>query len=185
MWWARLLNQIAAIHGTGAAPAAATSYESIATFNGTGSSAIIEFTSIPSTFKHLQLRAVVNTTGGGCTITFNNDTGNNYARHYLFGNGSTVTAGGQATQSNADIVAQSATTNIAAANIIDILDYANTNKYKTNRTLAGVDQNGSGYVVFQSGSWRNTAAITSITILTNAVNYTQYSHFALYGIKGA
>jgi len=82
--------------------------------------------------------------------------------------------------------------NIAAANgtasafgtaVIDILDYANTNKYKTVRTLAGWDANGSGLVSFWSGSWRNTNATTTITLLPNLGNWAQYSQFALYGVN--
>ena len=70
------------------------------------------------------------------------------------------------------------------AGVIDILDYANTNKYKTLRTLNGGDANGSGNIQIESGSWRNTAAITSITLTHNGSGFTQYSSFALYGIKG-
>jgi hypothetical protein len=72
---------------------------------------------------------------------------------------------------------------VFAANVIDILDYANTNKYKTTRSFSGADNNGSGFVQFMSGLWMNTAAITSITILPNSDNFAQYSSFALYGIK--
>ena len=70
-------------------------------------------------------------------------------------------------------------------NVIDILDYANTNKYKTLRVLTGIDVNGSGgYVQLSSGLWQSSSAITSIT-LTNSTNYTTATQFALYGIKGA
>jgi hypothetical protein len=76
-----------------------------------------------------------------------------------------------------------------SASIIDILDYANTNKYKTYRALTGIDKNGSGSIQLTSGVWRNTTAITSITITpqsnTSPTNqFQQYSQFALYGIKG-
>jgi hypothetical protein len=79
----------------------------------------------------------------------------------------------------------SSTASIFGVAVCDILDYTNTNKYKTVRSLSGHDQNGSGYVTLMSGSWRNTAAITSITILRDSggANLTQYSQFALYGIK--
>jgi hypothetical protein len=72
------------------------------------------------------------------------------------------------------------------ANIIDILDYANTNKYKTTRTLSGGDNNGSGFVQFMSGNWRNTNAVTSIDIFqVDGDTIAEYSQFALYGIKGS
>jgi hypothetical protein len=66
---------------------------------------------------------------------------------------------------------------------MDILDYANTNKFKTTRTLTGSDLNGSGVVSLDSGSWRSTSAITSITFTARANLINTYSSFALYGIK--
>jgi predicted patatin/cPLA2 family phospholipase len=75
--------------------------------------------------------------------------------------------------------------NIFGAGVIDILDYANTNKYKTVRALSGHDNNGSGYVNFESGLWMSTSAITSIKLFTAGNVYAQYTQFALYGIKGA
>jgi hypothetical protein len=75
-----------------------------------------------------------------------------------------------------------------SVSIIDILDYANISKNKTNRVLTGIDKNGSGSIQLTSGAWFNTAAITSITITpqsnttpTNTLE--QYSSFALYGVK--
>ena len=79
----------------------------------------------------------------------------------------------------------SATANAFGVTIIDILDYANTNKYKTFRSLVGSDTNDTnGAVGLASGSWRSTSAITSITLSNNVSgNLAQYSSFALYGIK--
>ena len=67
--------------------------------------------------------------------------------------------------------------------IIDILDYANTSKYKTVRIALGSDRNGSGEVGLFSGLWQSTAAVTTIAINCGQ-NYTTTSQFALYGIKG-
>jgi hypothetical protein len=68
----------------------------------------------------------------------------------------------------------------------DFLDYTSTTKNKTIRSLLGQDNNGSGYIQFQSDLWINTAAITSLTILSTGGDYiNQYSQFALYGIKGS
>jgi len=72
-----------------------------------------------------------------------------------------------------------------AGHIVDILDYANTNKYTTMRSLSAYDANGSGLVWFQSLLWMNTNAITNIKIIRSTSGFNQYSHFALYGIKGA
>jgi hypothetical protein len=79
-------------------------------------------------------------------------------------------------------VAASSTASVFGGIVIDILDYANTNKYKTMRTLSGYDANGSGNVGLFSGLWMNTAAVTSINLLTFYDQYATYSSFALYGI---
>ena len=80
-------------------PAAHTSYESIATVTvGSGGSSSIDFTSIPSTYTHLQLRMTARCTaqsGGNPTnvyLRFNSDSGSNYAWHQLAGNGSAASA---------------------------------------------------------------------------------------------
>ena len=66
--------------------------------------------------------------------------------------------------------------------VCDILDYIDTNKYKTIRSLGGNDNNAAqGAVAFRSNNWRNTSAVTSIVL---SGSFAQYSHLALYGIKG-
>ena len=67
---------------------------------------------------------------------------------------------------------------------MDILDYSNTNKNKTLRQLAGTDNNGNGVVGLSSGLWQSTAAVASIDI-TAIGSFSQYTSFALYGIKRA
>lgn len=175
----------AGAYGWGAASAVATSYESIATLNGTGSATTFTFSSIPATYTHLQLRYL--STGGYCglTITFNNDTAANYANHQLNGTGSAVNASGAASINGlTDGRYSGYATNTCSVGVADILDYASTSKYKTHREFFGYDGNGVGNVVVLSGLWMNTAAITSIKITNVSGNpQTTASQFALYGIK--
>lgn len=188
-----MLNIIAGTLSTGAPPAAPNSYESIATVSVTSNQSTITFSSIPSTFTHLQLRGIARNSSGGSAgndnilMRFNSDTGTNYSFHYLFGNGSSASAGGAATQSIM-LAGKPASggdgSNIFGAFVTDILEYKNTNIYKTIRTLTGIDNNGSGSIFFSSGNWRNTNAVTTIT-LTSDADFVQYSSFALYGIKGS
>ena len=157
------------------------SYESIATVSDSGSS-VVTFSSIPSTYKHLQIRCF--STPSGATYNYlrlNSDTGTNYSFHQLTGDGSTAGAAGGATQNLVYINNYSSTQPAVA--IIDILDYQNTNKNKTIRSLAGVDSNGAGYVQFRSGAWYNTAAVSTVTITVDGGSYSTGSSFALYGIK--
>jgi len=174
-------------YGWGAAAGASTAFESIATLNGTGSATTFTFSSIPSTYTHLQLR--YRSTGGyaGLTITFNSDTGANYANHQLNGTGSAASASGAASINGlTDARYSGYAANTCSVGVGDILDYASTSKYKTYRELFGYDGNGVGNIVLYSGLWRNTAAITSITITNVSGNpQTTASQFALYGIKAA
>lgn len=175
--------------------ATATSFESIATATGTGSAGTITFTSIPSTYQHLQVRILVRdtSTGGGdlnLRMQFNSDTGSNYVDHNLRGDGSTVVAGGFAGNDRAVVRnfipdSSSSNTTMYGAAIVDIHDYASTSKYKTIRTLAGKDRNGSGLLIMGSNLWMSTSAITSITFTPDGTAYATGSTFALYGVKGA
>ena len=188
-----MLNIIAGTLSVGVPPAPPSSYESIATVSvGSGGAADIEFTSIPGTYTHLQIRQISRTNRAvGLTylkMQFNGAAGTAYSYHALIGDGST--AGADVTTNDAHIsllrsTGTSATSGIFGAMVIDILDYADVNKYKTTRTVGGADLNGSGEIVFQSGLWRNSNAITSIKF-TDATgsNFVQYTQFALYGIKG-
>ncbi len=184
-----MLNTILGSFSTGAPPVAPNSYESIATVTvGSGGAANVEFTSIPGTYTHLQIRYMplfsqANYSG---YIEFNSDTASNYAWHRILGTGSTVVAGNATSQNNGLIgIGAASSTNTPGGGVVDILDYANTNKFKTVKDLSGTDANGNGYIQLVSSLWRSTSAITSIKLLPASGNYSQYSHFALYGIKGA
>ena len=176
--------------------ASPTSFDSIATITLATSQATIDFTSIPSTYKHLQIRYIARNTGSNANgyqaLQYNNDTtsGNYYFYHYLEGDGASATAGAGGT--NALSLAGRSAGSIAGANIygagiIDILDYANTNKNKVHRVLTGIDNNGSGGLLeFSSGQWYSNSAITSVKFLAGAggYNFASGTTFALYGVKG-
>jgi hypothetical protein len=165
---------------------------------GSGGAASITFSSIPSTYTHLQIRLFGQITRatygtGNMTMTFNSDTGANYSSHDVYGNGASVATDAGTNANNMwfqDSYGTTAAPNIFGVGVFDILDYANTSKYKTVRVLQGVDVNGTsynanGYIQLGSGSWRNTNAITSVTLTTAYTGWAQYTSAALYGIKGA
>ena len=164
------------------APAGA--YDALATIT-VGATAVssVTFVGIPSGYKHLQIRAInSNATEGNIFMQYNGDTGANYNRHYFYGDGASVAAGSDSSTQSGGFT--STTSGQFGAQVIDILDYADTNKYKTSRMLTGFDNNGSGFIVFYSGLWRNTAAVNQVTLVTNAGHtFRQYSSFALYGIR--
>lgn len=185
-------NAIAGLYGVGVTPST-TAYESIATVTvGAGGSSTITFSSIPSTYTHLQIRILQRSSGSGSNFSdklqFNgNTTSSDYREHGLYGNGSSAAA--LTTQqwyiAQGAIPASGNSAGIFGVAIIDILDYANTNKYKTVRALSGFDANGSGHIMIDSMLWMKTDAISSITMEAYTTDLTQYSSFALYGIKGA
>ena len=194
-WHCVMLNPLIGIIASSGGVAAATSaYESIATTTvGGGGASSVTFSSIPATYTHLQIRGIGRAanaaTDENFILQFNGDTGANYSLHNVYGTGAAVGANSAVSYTAsyfARVSGANSGANIFGVVVSDILDYANTNKYKTLRSLSGHDQNGSGYITLMSGSWRSTSAVTSVTIKNESgSNISQYSSFALYGIKGA
>jgi hypothetical protein len=178
-------------------PTVSTSYESIATYTvGSGGTADITFSSIPSTYTHLQIRGILksNRTGsdfsGWAWLKVNGSDG---ARHHpLSGDGASVSSAaytpnvGTGYQVSAT-GSTSAASSMFGACIIDILDYKDANKNKTIRTFSGAETNTTGGIIVQTSYLVNsTSAITSISIGgADSTNLLQYSTLTLYGIKGA
>lgn len=168
-------------------------FESIATVAvGSGGSSTITFNSIPSTYKHLQIRAVARTNRSAVQdalkIRFNSDSGSNYVHHYLLGDGSSASAGANTGSTGIfvdGITGDSSGSNAWGGAVIDVLDYSNANKYKTLRSLSGREDNTQGAIWLESGLWQNSSAISTVTIIPNGGTlFYQYSSFALYGVKG-
>lgn len=178
-------------------PAGTWLIERITPSSGTTS---VTFSSIPQTYKHLQIRFTykdTSTTDWGATSAyilyrFNSST-TNYRKHYLIGNGSTASAGADITGTTLNVYGSYMSSNATYANmvgvgIVDIHDYASTTKNKTVRHIAGADANGSGTtnrtLTLSSGFWQDTTAITSITLLPGDTAFATGTTFALYGMVG-
>ena len=157
-------------------------FESIATsVVGAGGTSTITFSSIPATYKHLQIRIhAMPSANHNITMRFNGDSASNYSYHNLSGNGSTVASNG-GPENLMYLPGSSSGIGFPLTVVCDILDYADTNKYKTIRSLGSNDNNGAeGYIMFRSNNWRSAFAVTSFVL---SGSFAQYSHFALYGIK--
>jgi hypothetical protein len=155
-----------------------------------GGAANVTFAGIPTGYKHLQLRSISRGTDAGSSrleMRVNGDSGSNYAFHYIYGNGSSAFADGYANQNLIlfnRITGAGSLANTFGAQVMDILDYSNTSKFKTFRAITGFDENGAGEIQFNSGLWQSTSAITSISFTAeSASSFAQHSTFALYGIK--
>ena len=176
--------------------ASTNSYESIATVTvGSGGQSSISFSSIPSTYKHLQIRGIARdnraATANMMKTWANNDTSANYTDHWLYGDGASAGAYAETTGAGymqiVRVPSSSSTSGVFGSFVMDILDYTNTSKNKTFRTITGYDNNGSGLIYLTSGAWLSTSAINRIDFAVGAAGGTlisEYSSFALYGIKG-
>jgi hypothetical protein len=159
-------------------------YQPIATQTLGSATNLVTFSSIPSTYTDLVF--VFNgsnaTSNNGLRLRFNSDSGTNYSTTYFYGNGSSVastfgsnTTGGQIAT---DIASGQSTC------VTHIMNYSNTTTFKV---FLGRGSSASTYADHNVSLWRNTAAVTSVTVLLGAgtSNFSTGSTFTLYGIKAA
>ena len=104
-------------------------------------------------------------------------------RHFLSGNGSTVTSGASGSVFDfGSIPNSSSTANVFSATIIDYLDAFSTSKNKTIRVFVGNSL--APLVSLASGFQNSTTATTSIELgLYNSTTFASGSRFSLYGIR--
>lgn len=152
----------------------------IASATASGSTSSVEFTSIPQTFTHLQIRVFAKTAGTGAfdSIAMNINGASGEARHDLYGTGASV---GSSVAGTSFYIYVGGSAQFGVG-IIDILDYTNTNKTKVSKSICGVDNNGSGLVALTSGLELSTTAISSLTFVATVPNLAANSRFDLYGI---
>jgi len=159
-------------------------YDSIATTTLSSSASSVTFSSIPATYTHLQIRMNLINVSSNTWVFIDFGGTNPVYSHILYGDGATVTAGSFSNSYSRIIGYSSGSTTQPGVIITDILDYANTNKTKTVRSLFGFDMNGpTGYTGLVSNLYNSTNAVSSFTI-SCGTNFAQYSSFALYGIRG-
>jgi hypothetical protein len=182
---------VLAVAGAGAGPSAGAAYELLETAYPSTGDSTVTFANLSNynMYQHLQLRIVSKRGSNRFGVQFNNDTGSNYAMHFLFRNGGAVASG--ATTSTTAI-----TTNIGrtaggndsvGASIVDILDPFETTKNTTVRSLTGNQIN--GLVVLYSGVWLNTNALTEIDVVqtepsSGVSTWETGTRISLYGMRG-
>jgi hypothetical protein len=141
----------------------------------------LTFSSIPATYRDLICVVVASgsTTLQG-RIRINGDSGSNYTYQRMSGSGSAASAASSSpgTEGFISAIAQATTTSALQTNI-SIMDYSATNKWKT--IISRADNSANGTEAF-ANTWRNTAAVTSVQILTSTGNWASGSTFALYGV---
>lgn len=144
-------------------------------------------------FSHLEIRfsgrSTEAATATDVMLRFNADTGNNYDRELLRGAGTTAAASediGQTHALIATLAGASATSGLTGSGTIVIPNYRDTNLHKTatsfNVHKSSNSSSGTGIRCW-GAAWRNTAAITSITLALTSGNYAAGTKFSLYGLR--
>ena len=161
-------------------------YEPIATTTLSSTAATIDFNSITSSYTDLRVVLVCTTTASAAILCrVNSDTGSNYSRTTLAGDGSSASSARYSNNTffRIDINADSSTT-VPMLIEVDFFSYAgSTNKTILNKVAA--DRNGSGSVQTAVQLWRSTSAITSISLIANSTTFASGTTATLYGIKSA
>jgi hypothetical protein len=156
-------------------------YTSLANVTLGAAASSVTFSSIPATYRDLICVVVAagSTTLQG-RIRLNGDTGSNYNYVRMSGNGTATSGTSAATQTTGFLsaIAEATTTGALQMNI-NIMDYSATNKHKPILARANQAANGTDAIF---NRWANTAAVTSVQILTSTGNWAAGSTFALYGI---
>ena len=160
--------------------AAGSTYTPIQTYT-LGSNGTVTFSSIPQTYTDLVLvTEATGTTNGAMDIRFNGDTGTNYSRTGMYGDG---TSGTSYRTANLAYGLISAGVSDRRVSVTNILNYTNTSAFK-NYLSEDTSSSATGLAVYL---WRSTAAITSITLTGDPIgsNIGAGSTFTLYGIAAA
>lgn len=160
-------------------------YEPIATNTLGSASASVTFSSIAGTYTDLVIVFTSKLTAGadGINLQFNGDTAANYSFTYLAGNGTAASSSRFSNTSNIKAAFNGfPTTADGHLSIVQVNNYSNATTFKTALVRDNNANNGTGAIV---GTWRNTAAITSLVLTAVSSTFTSGSTFTLYGIKAA
>jgi hypothetical protein len=161
--------------------AAGSTYTPIATTTLGSAASSVSFTSISGSYTDIQIVFSGAITSGfdAIGLQFNGDTGSNYSRVYIAGNGSAASSSLSSSQTSSQIGLMGTE---QSNSIFNVMNYANTTTYKTaiargnssaNATRAGV------------GLWRSTSAINRIDLIAGSSTFISGSTFTLYGIQAA
>lgn len=161
----------------------ANTYVAIATTTISSTLTEVTFSSISSAYTDLIL--VLAPTAGSTAdtaIQFNSDTGSNYSRTYLTGNGTTASSGRNSSDTRIRLTYNGVTGGSAGVQIIQIMNYANTT---TNKTILNRNSNANYGTDANVGLWRSTSAINTIRIFCDGGGNWTSGFVSLYGIAAA
>ena len=164
--------------------AAGNTYTPLATVTLSSAVAQVTFSAISGSYTDLVLVVNGKTKGSGgynaLALRVNSDSATNYSRTIMYGGPGFIDSYQYSNETSTYItIGQNA--DAFGNSIVTFQDYSNTT---TNKTFLGRDNYSSNVVYATVSLWRNTSAITSITLLgTGGHNIVSGSTFNLYGIK--
>jgi hypothetical protein len=158
-------------------------YEPIASNTLSSAANTITFSTISGAYTDLVLttNCRISTGDNAFHIRFNSDSGANYAVTLINSTGSTATSA-RGTSETQSLIGVGGTS--VQSSVVHINNYSNATTYKPFFVQIANSTNYNRLVV---GSWLNTNAITSVSILLLGTGdtFSTGSSFTLYGIKGA
>jgi hypothetical protein len=170
----------------------ATTFTKIASVSvGVLGAATIDFTSIPSTYTDLVIKASARTTqvanATAFVVSFNGSTTSRSCR-FIYTDGVAVASASDTTIYGVNGTGSTATANTFSNGEMYVPNYASSNNKSV--SVDYVSENNSTAVsavtnLLNAGLWANSAAITSITLTPASGTVVQYSTFTLYGIKNS
>jgi hypothetical protein len=165
-----------------------STYTKISSTTLGSSAASVTFSSIPATYTDLVIVSFSANTainGNGQGIRFNSDTATNYSKIFMYGDGTSAVSGRASSQTNISISNQPiSSSGTFAATVTSIQNYSNSTTYKTVLSRGG-SAHTNNLVIAYTGTWRSTAAITTIDLINDSGSFITGSTFNLYGIKAA
>lgn len=174
-----------------AAPAAAGLVQ-IAQIIVSTAQATLDFTSIPGTYRDLLIRVQARGTNAALNVStrvrFNNDSGSNYDYQTAQFDGSAQTVDtslGATAMWIGYTPGSTATAGSAGQFDLSIANYIGTAFHKTMLNDSGPKwgtTSATAYRIITSGFWRNTAAITQVTLILDSGNFDTGTVATLYGL---
>jgi hypothetical protein len=164
---------------------ATATYEPISSTSFTAATASHTFSSIPSTYKHLQIVAFVksSTSTPYMQMRYNSDSGNNYNQINWFPSAGSWGSGGNYSAPIGYVASNGMFNSSTFGNlVIDIVDYTNTNTEK-NFIAYGGSQAQEGEMTY--GVWHSSSAINNIYLQLSAGNFATGTTITLYGLLGS
>jgi hypothetical protein len=153
--------------------------------------ATVTFSNIAATWTDLvlitTLRGSANARSQDFFVRFNSDSGSNYSRTILYGNGTSAISARDTSTTFLRVQygpADTAGADLFSMDRLHVMNYANANVFKTCLS----ETNDAGVLTErQVGLWRSTSAITSLSVTAEGVGTTikSGSTFSLFGLAAA